>query len=147
MLTKLLAAAMASIASSTKIEDCSTTAQISSTATETNMTLAQDWRSEMLAQTEQKKKKKHGCQYAFTRLRGGPDANFYDIQEGTKKYKHKAFQGKSMIRWNDNPHVRGNFFKNQAKAAKFRRIFALNKKAQGAYSLFGDNGVSPNDIE
>ena len=94
MLTKLLAAAMVSIASSIKIEDYSTTAQISSTDAKSSITLAQDWRTEMLAQTEQEKAKEHDCQFAFRRLRGGPDADFYDIQEGTKKYKHKAFQGK-----------------------------------------------------
>lgn len=102
----------------------------------------------MLAQTELQAKK-HGCQFAFNRLRGGPDADFYDIQEGTTKYKHKEFQGKQMIRWNDNPHANGNFFKNQMKQAKFKRVFALNKQAKKAgnpLSLFGTNGVSPNDI-
>ena len=55
MLTKLFAAAMAAIASSTKLEDASTIAQITSiTDTETNMTPARDWMSEMLAQTERR---------------------------------------------------------------------------------------------
>ena len=53
MLTKLSAATMATIVSSTKLEDPSTTAQITSIIdTETNMTPARDWMSEMLAQTE-----------------------------------------------------------------------------------------------
>ena len=54
-----------------------------------------------------------------------------------------------MIRWNDNPHANGNYFKNQMKQAKFKRVFALNKQAKKAgnpLSLFGTNGVSPNDI-
>jgi len=100
----------------------------------------------MLAQTEQKKAKKHGCQFAFNRLRGGPDADFYDIQEGTKKYTHKEFSGKKAIRWWDNPHTEGNGLKWHMKNAEWKRISKVYKPNKG-YSLFGTNGVSPNDIE
>ena len=58
--------------------NCSNHAQIDATNEEANITLAQDWRAEMLAQTEVQAKK-HDCQFAFRRLRGGPDADFYDI--------------------------------------------------------------------
>ena len=56
-----------------------------------------------------------------------------------------------MIRWDDNPHigppfdVYSEYLKEQAR---FRRAFRLQRdmRADRRLSLFGDNGVSPNDI-
>ena len=46
------------------------------------------------------------------------------------KYKHKEFQGKSMIRWDDNPHGEGSedeFHEDQSKEVKFKRVKALQR--------------------
>ena len=105
MITKLFAVGLAAIASSTKLEDCSTTAQISSTDSETHFTLAQDWRSKMLAQTKQEEtEKKHDCLFSITRLREGPQKNFYKIQKRRKLYSDRDFKGEETVCWADNAH-------------------------------------------
>merc|ERR1719232_2547306 len=57
-----------------------------------------------------------------------------------------------MIRWDDNPHVgppEDFVYKVHREQAKFKRVIRLKREAMQAgriLSLFGTNGVSPNDI-
>ena len=87
---------------------------------------------------------RHRCNYAHDRVISGPD-DFENAHKALALYEDLSYPVNDRIRWDDMPHMEGEGLKEHEEIAQWLRVkdtFTFEK----GYSLWGEHGISPEDI-
>lgn len=85
----------------------------------------------------------HTCSYSHDRIKAGP-GDFYTVEAGTELYTDPTFPQEDALRWNDMP---GKNSLEYLQAEVYWKRASETFPPEDGYSLWGEKGVTPDDIK